>query len=263
MPADFFERANRNLQKLSQGEKKIFDYVVRNLSQVKDMNIRELANACYVSTTTMFRFVKKLGFSGYGEFSSVLKLTDFAVPTAQIPQALWQKNYMSAYLKNINESVRVISQERLARWNALLDKDPTIYLVAEGLSRDVGAYTRRLLVTLGLRVVFPCEEFEVQSAIEQIQDRDLLLALSFSGKNGAVIRIIESVLAQKKPTVVSVTGSTNNPIQNLCDLDFYVFSDGLACRGQDITSRISMLAVVETMVYSRLVGNEVNLLPNL
>lgn len=263
MQAAFFDRTDPYVHKLNAGERRIFDYVVRNLGQVKSMNIRQLAENCYVSSTTIFRFVKKLGFEGYNDFSSCLKLTDFSAPEAQIPSALWQKNYMSSYLKNISESVRVISREKIAEWNRLLDTEPTIYLLAEGLSRDVAFYARRLLVISGHHVEFPCEPFEVQAALQQIQNRDVLLALSYSGKNKDVLRLIETVLATKRPTVESITGSMNNPIQNLCDLDFYVFSDGLSCNGQDITSRISMLAIVETLVYSRLVNRGETLLPEL
>ena len=47
-------------QKLSKKEKEVYNYVERNKDTVAYMNIREIAENCGVSTTTILRFVKKL-----------------------------------------------------------------------------------------------------------------------------------------------------------------------------------------------------------
>lgn len=45
------------------------------MPQVKDMSIRAISRECFVSTTTMFRFVRKLGFEGYSDFINYIRLT--------------------------------------------------------------------------------------------------------------------------------------------------------------------------------------------
>lgn len=49
---------------------------------------RTLSHECYVSTTTMIRFVRKLGFSGYSDFINLLRLTDFSPPRRRPPSGI-------------------------------------------------------------------------------------------------------------------------------------------------------------------------------
>ncbi|EME8160676.1 MurR/RpiR family transcriptional regulator, partial [Enterococcus faecium] len=61
---DFFEIANSHISELTKNEQILFDYVINNLENIKGKSIREVADDCFVSTTTFLRFVRKLGFSG-------------------------------------------------------------------------------------------------------------------------------------------------------------------------------------------------------
>ena len=53
-------------------EMAIYNYINANLDKVIYMRIRELADATYVSTTTILRFCKKFGCQGYADFKSQL-----------------------------------------------------------------------------------------------------------------------------------------------------------------------------------------------
>ncbi len=61
---NFFQVSKEQEKLLSQTEMNILEYVQSNLHVISSMNIRELALACFVSTATVFRFVKKLGYLG-------------------------------------------------------------------------------------------------------------------------------------------------------------------------------------------------------
>ena len=53
---------------LTRSEKKIALYVSEHLSQMTYLSIGDLAGQCDVGETTILRFCKRLGFSGYYEF---------------------------------------------------------------------------------------------------------------------------------------------------------------------------------------------------
>lgn len=50
----------------------IYDYIVA--CSPSDLVLKEVAKACHVSTTTIFRFCQKLGLSGFSELKSLVKL---------------------------------------------------------------------------------------------------------------------------------------------------------------------------------------------
>lgn len=54
------------------------------------------------------------------------------------------------------------------------------------------------------------------------------------------------------PLLVSITGADNNVVQNMSDVNFYVFTDELFLNKMEITSHISMLAILELILYQYL-----------
>ncbi|MGL5867644.1 MurR/RpiR family transcriptional regulator [Clostridium chrysemydis] len=249
MVIDFFEFVNPKLSTLNKTEKKIFDYVVKNQDGVKSMSIRKLSKECYVSTTTLFRFVKKLGFSGYNEFISTLRIggnsnSDRAV----IPDVVTKKNYNEEYLKNIIESVRVIKEDDAERFCKMLNSNNKIFIFGADLTKQVVKYVHCLLSLMEYDTVIVHDKYELDSTIKDVGANDIVLIFSFSGESSGMIKIVERIKV-KNSNIVSVTRADNNIIQGLSDINFYVFSDNIVNNNNDISSRISMIAVIETLIY--------------
>lgn len=61
-----------NYYKNSHGiEKNIIEYILKNPDEVVNLNIRQLANKTYTSTSAIVRFMPKLGLQGYKEFKNI------------------------------------------------------------------------------------------------------------------------------------------------------------------------------------------------
>lgn len=251
---NFYDKVSESLPKLSTTEQNILNYIVKNLHLVKTMSIRDLSEVCFVSTTSIFRLVKKLGFEGYADFSDAVRETEEDSRKIHIPSIVSNDNYRDSYLKNVVEAVKVITDEKIGKFNAIMNRNPHIYILAEGLSREVGRYFYRLLTTSGFSVEQPIEEYEFASVLRRIKRDDVLLVLSYTGNNRSVIEKIERIFAIATPTIVSITRADNNAIQNMSDLNFYVFADEIDFEGVDVTSRCGMIAIMETLLYRRFSG---------
>ena len=249
---DFYEQTSVNVPRLSATEHNIFNYVIKNMHLVKDMSIRELAAACFVSTTTLFRFVKKLGYGGYSEFIAAVREAETESHRIRVPGLTHDDGYCDSYLKNVVEAVRVITDEKAAAFHAIMGRFPHIYILAEGLSRDVAHYFSRLLTTMGYSVEVPVEEYEFSSLLRRVKRDDVLLILSSTGENRLIVHRVERIFAIASPTIISFTRAEGNTIQNMSDLNFFVFADEIDYEGQDLTSRCGMIAIMETLLYRRL-----------
>lgn len=249
---DFYKMTSVKVQALTNTERNIFNYVIKNMHIVKRMSIRELASACYVSTATLFRFVKKLGFSGYADFIYTIQETERASRQIAIPSIVQDAGYRDSYLKNVIEAVKVITDEKVEKFNQIMSRYPKIYILADGLSQSVAAYFHRMLKIIGYDVEIPQQQFEIDSVLLRIKREDVLLVLSYTGNNQHVIHWIEEIFTIATPTIISVTRADNNVIQNMSDLNFYVFADEIQYNNQDITSRCGMIAILETLLYPRM-----------
>lgn len=246
---DFFDQVNKHVRELNASERKIFEYVVRNIDEVKTMQIRMLAAECFVSTTTIMRFARKLGFSGYREFSESLRFASHAAEQSELPPVLWKQSYSEEYLKNVIESVRVLTADKIEQFKAALSPDVRICCFGVGLDQEVAHFAYHLLTSLGYRASCPVNQFETKAAIDRFRDGDVALLVSMSGEDLEVVEFVERVQARHKPVIATITHSANNTLQSLSTIDFYVFAEHIVFNSEELSSRVSMMAIIELLSY--------------
>ena len=61
------------IKNLSDNALAVLRFIYDNILEVPDMSIHELAQRISYSTSTIIRFCKKLGFSGFSEFKYALR----------------------------------------------------------------------------------------------------------------------------------------------------------------------------------------------
>ena len=75
MQGDFITRIKSAYNQLTKAEKKVADYILANPKAVLFMSITDLAEACEVGDTSVFRFCKTMELKGYQEFKMMLSLS--------------------------------------------------------------------------------------------------------------------------------------------------------------------------------------------
>ena len=58
----------QQMKNMTHQEKLIADYILKNPESILSMNAKELSGTLYTSSSTIVRFCKKIGFSGYPQF---------------------------------------------------------------------------------------------------------------------------------------------------------------------------------------------------
>lgn len=252
MTVDFFEKTQDKLRSLNQTERGLYEYVVKNMQGVKDLSIQAFAKERFLSTTTIFRFVQKLGFQGYTDFINSLLVTTHVQGAQEISPALGQGKYWEEYLDNLMESVRVMSSKKMGEVLGKLEEKPPIYILTDHNSHAIGQYYERLFIGLGFRAYFPEAPYHTQHLVNHIKEEDLIIALSYSGEDTVLLDFIQRVFLKVRPYLLSVTRAENNLLQGLSDTNFYVFADEIHQGGLDLTSGVPMLVVLERLVYAHL-----------
>ncbi|MCH3921967.1 MurR/RpiR family transcriptional regulator [Limosilactobacillus sp.] len=264
---NFFDIVGPRLKDLSDNEHKLFDFVVKNMDEINGKSIREVASLCYVSTATFLRFVRKLGFSGFSEFTTVIKFTLMNHQEEQEnPFTVPQTDYRNEYTKNIEESIRVLKADQLKRIADKLAEHPHIFLFAKDTTKHLTEYIKYLFSMSGFNVSFPPDKDYRRLAEQQITDNSLVFIMSFNGENAEFVKLINGLIRQGiSPMIVSITEADNNTIQNLSDVNFYIFTDKITINETDIGSRISVIAIMELILYQYIEsygGHDFNLKKN-
>lgn len=248
---NFFDIVGPYLKGLSDNDHKLFEFVVKNMDKINGKSIREVASLCYVSTATFLRFVRKIGFSGYSEFTTVIKFTLMNHQDKnKNPFKVLQVDYQNKYVKNIEESIRVLKPEQLKRVADKLADHPHIFLFAKNITKHTTEYIKYLYSMSGFTVTFPPDKDYRKLAEQQITNNSLVFIMSFNGESAEFVKLLNNLIRRGiSPMIVSITEADNNTIQNMSDINFYIFTDKITVNGIDIGSRISVAAIMELILY--------------
>lgn len=240
MKEDFFSAVVPYLSSLNETELRIFDYVAQNIHAVKDKSIRLLAHECYVSTTTIFRFVQKLGFSGYADFINSLRLADYPTQETSCTSQSPSNDWIGLYSIDITQSLRAVSPDKLT---ALLDRirGHRIILLSDGLSRIAAEYARRMFCLYGYHADMLVHSYELRGIIRSVEETDVLMVFSTTEQSPEAAEPVTRILAEKRPTVISISNEPGGVLQRLSDLDIPVYSQEYPIA--------SMIAIMDLIFY--------------
>ncbi len=247
---DFYEIIKKNLDSLNKNEMQIYEYIIDNFKTIHQQTIREVAKNCYVSTSTIIRFVKKIGFSSFSEMVVVIKYTNNQLSIDKTTVSANKEKYREEYIKNITESIRVMDQDHINMVVELISNSDKVYIYTRGLTKAFANYIEFLFKIKNVEVVFPTNSVLRSFYIDKITSQDVMLAIDYHGDDVELINYLNIVKSKTDAYSVSITQANNNVIQNLSDINFYYFSDEIIEHNIDITSNISVIAILEMIIYN-------------
>lgn len=255
---NFYKIIEPHVDALNKTEYKLLNFVIQHMSEINNKSIREVSSLCYVSTTTFLRFVRKIGFSGYSEFTTVLKFTEIEEKSDGAKQVIVQRQeqYRTEYLKNIEETVRVLDAQKFRQISHLLIKKPKLFFFAKGFSKFAAKYINYLYTINGFLVVFPENYEERLLAYQMIEKDDLIFVFDYSGEDTELIENLYTIKREcQYAAIISITSADKNAIQNMSDHNLYYFSDELRMNNVNMGSQVSLIIIMELLLYQFLEEN--------
>ena len=191
---------HQQIAQMNERELMVYNYVSSHLEEASKMNIRELAAACEVSTTTVLRFCGKLECDGYTEFKYRLQ---------QVLKKKWEAvAYDSSsiqaiqYLQNLAGDKEIQKKiEQAARWCAQAKQ---ILFLGEGVSGTIGAYGARLFSSTGV-LAFSITDPYYPPPGKDMEDT-VVFALSISGEDAHMISLLNSY-KKRRVKLISITNT--------------------------------------------------------
>jgi DNA-binding MurR/RpiR family transcriptional regulator len=256
----------RVLAEGSASNRAIADYVLRNQVRVTALGIEELADACDVSTATISRFARDLGFRNYAAMrgavaetlQSVLQPVEklrsmIARRTAKTSPALESLGYAEAA---ITATSRALAGTQIDRIGAVLTKARTVYVLGFGLSTFLAGALAMHLQPFCRHVVEAAASGGTEVAashLATITDKDVLVVISlprYTLDAASLTRFARDAGA----TIVSITDSPASPLAELGHHVLYAHSTHPVLP----SSSSAALAVIEALAVALMTSNQAN-----
>ena len=171
------ELIQKKYDELNENDLEIWKYIISNKETCKQVSIQQLAVFCHVSHTTILRFAKKLGFSGYSEMRSFLKWEEQA-------EILYEEKDMERNANNFVSMIRRMEDMDMRDICQMIDEAKNIYVNGSG---DVQKEAARALKgkfihqRIFVNTVEGGAEFSLVN--EMLSPNDLIIFISYSGSN--------------------------------------------------------------------------------
>ena len=175
-------------------------YLLEHLTEIPHLSIYDLADACYVSRSSIHRFVKSCGYETFSQFK--LASTDAKTHQKRFIQYTDFTDY-PVHLKYqsmqmMDDVARVVESEQVDNMiQAIHDSNEVIILVADDSSSPVRVFQQQMTAVNKIIRVLTSSNTNLPM-IERLTEKDLLIVGSISGNFAIMINDKVRTLNTKK-----------------------------------------------------------------
>lgn len=245
------------IDSMTQADQQIGRFILDHPEKMLAMSSAALAEATGRSQSSVVKFSQKLGYEGYQQLKldvNKAKAQEFHAPAGVIHGTIdASDSYMTILQKLIGSKLLSMRETSAVNTEATIDSAldalmsaRRIQLAGVGASSLVARDFSYKLLKLGRTVLVDSDSHIQISNASALNDQDLIIALSHSGRSVETLRIAE--LAKKRgATLLSVTGLQPNPLLDIADISLFTVADEERVRSSAITSRDAQLMLTDML----------------
>jgi DNA-binding MurR/RpiR family transcriptional regulator len=237
---------------LSLKEARVADFILQSPREAIHPSIEELAERIGVSESTLFRFVRKLGYEGYQQFRIALA-TESVEPSARYYETQVGSGADTA-VEVVFQAARTaleltldrLDREALQRAASWIAGARQVLCLGIGGSGIVAQDALHKLVRAGVRSVAP-QDFHLQlMTASQAGPEDVALLVSHTGVNKDTLAIAAE-LKSRGVRLIVITTYARTPLVKLADSLLLSAAASSPYANEAFSARIAQLAIVDAI----------------
>lgn len=217
------------------GEKTFAEYILNNPHDVLESDIQQLVKNSFVSSSTIYRVIEKLGLSGLNQLKVQISLqlknskpenheVDYNYPFHKLNThhqimskmlTLYDQTLKSTFnLIDLDVFLKVIQVLYNAK-NIIIFPSIGNYFMAESFQQN--------MLEIGVRVEVIKERFYQQWSAQSCQKDDVVLIISYAGRTPHLENLVK-ILNQKNITIILISSTIEIPIAQYVNYHLYFSS---------------------------------------
>ena len=246
-------------------EELVADYILNNVKDACDTNIRVLSAMTNTSPSSIVRLCRKLGFDGFQDFSKSLLYNAVAIVQDRL---VLKENTITKEddVKSIVKTISTYNRETLEETQSLIDVDTISYcaellisahkILLFGLSFSYLSAKDLYLKLLRLDLPVVCnEDYHAQMiSANNYTDKDSAIIFSYSGKTKEMLKLLK-ILKNNTTTVIAITRFSPSMISKLAYYNLYVATINPLFDKEAVASLIATLNIIDIMYTIYIIRN--------
>lgn len=256
---------------LSATDRKIADYIISDPVKTAAQSISDLAAAVGVSTATVSRFVKRISFNSFRDFSRELTAAEpVELTNAEAFQDVEKQTTFKGIAESTFASIRssldqtsqVMTEADLKRTVQLLLNAHTLAFYGLGGSAVAALDGYHKFVRTGILCVHN-DDYDMQlMQAAQMTSNDVAMVISHTGRNQQTLQILKTLTAQHVP-VIALTSFGNSPLAKASTVAFISVAEEINYRSEGLTSLIAQMSIIDSLFMMTAVHGNVKMAASL
>lgn len=207
---------NKNFHNLNDIDLHILKFVKNNILIASDISIKNLANICNVSSATILRTSKKLGFDGFSDFKYFIK-RELSHKTKSN-----HTNFLHTLNDDTIQTIKLFVQnENKHEIYNLMQRCSNIYAFSNGYGQSIMLKEfSRCLLNVGIHLIVLSSITEFEIIANSIHKDSLIFIASNSGNMNHFDTIVNN-LSLKGIPLVSITNLKTNKLSSSSPFNLY------------------------------------------
>lgn len=226
---------------LTSSEKIVADFFIQEDDKTKDFSADIIANELHVSISTLTRFAKKCGFSGYRQFIFEFKMGD--KNTSKITDRLIQR-VLYDYEELINKTYSLVNEDQFNRITELLIQADRVYIYGKGSSGLVSQEMKLRFMRIGLICEAITDDDMIRMNNVLVDESCLVIGLTVSGETETIIQSLRQSADQGAKTVM-LTTNNSKVLADYFDEILLIAQKKTLSYGNQISPQLPLLVMID------------------
>lgn len=240
------------MEKLSESEQYLWNYIERNILAIPNYSIVKLSESANVSTATIVRTLKKKGYEGFTAFKHHLKEKDnHAVNSSVLDKA--DEGIRAAILKNEREVTRTINMLEIGHFEDAIQKIKAarrILIFARGFSEMIAQEMMVKFQLAGKYCEMHTDPEIIKSMSSRLQKDHVVIFVSLNGETKELVIAAKNCCASEVGTIL-LTANKHSSIMPYIEIPFIGFkSEGSFFPDYEVRSRLPLSIMARILLDS-------------
>ena len=252
----FVQCIEETYHSLTKAEKKVADFVLRNPRPVQFMSITDLADACQVGETSVYRFCRSMNMQGYQEFKMQLSLGMTETPEKENPPESNQmlgdtlketaEKIMQSHLSALRETYCLLRQEDLEVFLERIEKAKRVFFFGIGDSLLIAQEACHKFASITGKAYCITDPHMQAIAASSMTQEDFAVMISYSGATKDNICTAKTA-KQEGASVGCITRFKKSPLTAYSDVTLLCGAAEGPMDGGSVSAKVSQLYLIDLL----------------
>ena len=254
---DIYSLIHSRYNSFTNAEKKVADYILEHTKDVIYMSITDLADACNVGESSVFRFCKTMNLKGYQEFKIDLAHSiSLDNETPQLSSEITMQDtieqlaakVLSSNVQALTETYNLLSESDISNAVDCMINAQRIHFFGVGSSLMTAMEAKNKFMRITNKTECSLDSHLQIMSAALMTDKDVAILISYSGSTKDMIEVAK-VAKERGIKIISITRFAKSPLANFSDITLLCGANEGPLQGGSLSAKISQLYLLDILYF--------------